>query len=603
MKNYSLYGLAIFVCLFIFSACTKDLDKLTTIETIPTPSVKVSASFIGLIVDEQAVPVVDAMVKIGSENGITDENGFFKLSGLFDNKGTVIEVEKDGFFNAYGNVIPVKDGTVQVRFILKARTNTNIASSSKVYVHTADNFQVSFQEDAYQNLQKETYTGEVTIQSTFLDPSSDKFSNEYVGNLIGTSEQKANLIQPFGIINLELFSDNGTPLQINKSANITMKVPAAFRDKVPSEASLWYLDTDSGVWIEEGTATLNGDFYEGTVDHFTNWCLGTGIPFETSTLSGKITQQGNPYPNARLGLSYNPVLRSEYYADENGNYVIEVLNEQDFKLELLDDCRTVLTSITEPVGISSDREINIEVPLTANSFSISGTLTDCEENPVANGYVLVSYQGNDFNQVILADENGQYKLSFENCNSDNALVKGFDPTSDLTSPNVEIEGSGVYDLPTCATAFQGELIFTIDGEEPYIIKNCSFTKERTFVAEVEVDEYTIKALDLFPTYPSVTGIFADYTIIFFIKVGNTGPFPPGGPMTLPEISGNPPIVFTFPPIYPNPNSISDDFIDVSFEYEKNSQFTINRSLTGINDLFANGNTFSGSVQIQAILQE
>lgn len=601
MKSYSLYGLVILVCLFICSACTKDLDEITTIDNIPAPSVKVSASFIGLIVDEQQVPVADARVKIGSQDGLSDENGFFKLTGLFDNKGTFITIQKDGFFNAYGSVIPVKDGTVQVRFALKTNTNTSTTSSNKTYVHTADNFQVSFEKDAYQTPQKEAYTGEVIINSTFLDPTSDNFSSEYVGTLIGKREQQTTLIQPFGIINLELFSDSGTPLQIEKSANIKMEVPMALRNQVPNEASLWYLDTELGVWIEEGTAMLNGDSYEGTVEHFTLWAIGTGRDFVTVTLSGQITQQGNPYPNARLGLSYNPVLRGEHYADENGNYVIEVLKEADFELEVLDDCRSVLASTAEPTGIMNDKDINIDVPLTANSVTISGVLTDCDDNPVTNGYVLVSFRENKFNQVVLADENGQYQLNFENCNTEDALVKGFDAASGLTGSNLAIQGSGIYDLPTCVTTYQGELIFNVDGETPYVINNCTFIKEVVVINGLDIDQYKIKALDLFPTYPAITDEFSEYGITVLLR---TDPFAPAGPVELPTTSANPPIVFSFPPIRPIQNSVSDDFIDITFEYDEESLFSISRSFTGVDDLHgANVSEFKGSVQIKAILQE
>jgi len=601
MKNYVLYGLAICFSLFILSACTKDLDEITTIDNIPEPSVKVSASFLGLIVDEQAIPVADARVKIGSENAFSDENGFFKLTGLFDDNGTFIEIQKQGFFDAYGSVIPVKEGTVQVKFILKARNNTGTTSSNKAYVHTADNFQVSFQKDSYQTLQKEAYTGTVTVRSTFLDPTTDNFSSEYVGKIIGKSGEQVTLVQPIGLINLELFSENDAPLQIGNSAKIKMKVPAALQNKVLSEASLWYLDTELGIWVEEGMATLNGDSFEGTVEHFTLWCIGTGQDLETVTVSGQITQGGNAYPNARLGHGYNAILRSEFYADENGNYVIEVLKNAGFRLEVLDDCRSSLTSVTEEMGILDDKVINLEVPLTANSVTISGTLTDCDNNPVANGYVLLSYQENKFNQVLLANENGQYQLNFENCNTEDVLLKGFDAGSGLTSANLAVQGNGIYDLSTCATTFQGELIFSITGELPYVINNCTFTKEKIIAAGLEVDQYKIKALDLFPTYPELTGALAEYGFTVLLR---PDPLAPAGPIELPEASENAPILFTFPPINPIQNSVTEDLIDITFEYDENSLFSISRSFTGVNDLYgANEMKFKGSVQIKAILQE
>jgi len=601
MKNYAFYGLTISFFLLLFVACTNDLDELTTINNIPTPSVKVTGTFIGLILDEAATPIVDAEINIGTTSTISDENGFFKITGLFDTKRNFVTVKKAGFFDGYGRVTPVEDGTVQVKFTLK-NNDTNSTSSSKAYVLSTDYFQIEFSEAAYQTAQNTPYSGSVMINSTFLDPTSDNFPKEYVGDLIGISNQQTHLITPLGIINVELSSDDGTPLQLQTSAKITMDIPQKLRNQAPNEAALWYLDTESGLWMEEGKATLNGNQYEATVDHFTLWCIGNGQLFETVILSGQITQQGNPYPHALLGLNYNPILRGEFYTDENGNYVREVLKDVEFTLEILDDCRSVLTSTSEPTGLSSDKEINMEAPLTSNSMNITGVLTDCDNNPIANGYVLIAYIANRFDEVVLTDENGAYQLFLETCNTETATIKGFDPVENMLSASLTIEGSGEYNLSTCATGFQGEIIFSPDGETPYVINNCTFTKERVLIAGLEVDQYNVKVLDFFPTYPAITDEFADYTIQVLLT--EDIPVPPGSPYVRPEASDNPPIVFSFPPINPIPNEITTELIDVTYKYDASSVFTFNRSFTGIDDLI-NGNAteFKGTIQIRAVLQE
>ena len=606
MKNYAFYGLTISFILLLFAACTRDLDEVTTINNIPTPSVKVSGTFIGLIVDETETPIIDAAINVGTVSTFSDENGFFRLTGLFDTKGSFMTVEKTGFFDAYGRVTPVEDGTVQVKFTLK-NNNTSTASSSRAHVLSTDYFLVEFSEDAYQTAENTPYSGEVTINSTFLDPTSDNFPKEYVGNLIGTSNQQTHLIEPIGIINVELFSENGAPLQLQTPAKITMDIPEELRGQVPSEASLWHLDTESGLWIEEGIATLNGNQYEATVEHFTLWCVGQGVLLNSVIVSGQITQQGNPIPNVLLRKTYNfsPIYRHECYADENGNYAMEVLKDREFTIEVLDDCSSILTGVSEPMGLSGDTEIDIAVPLTSNSVNITGTLTDCDNNPVANGYVLIAYSANKFDEVVLTDENGAYELFLETCNTETATIKGFDPVGNLASTNLTITGSGNYDLSTCATAFQGELIISLEGETPYVINNCRFTKERVvFPPGIEFDHYTVKAIDNFSSFPDITGEFADYTLEINLPVIDDGVIPPPSPIIIPETSPNPPVVFHgFGLVFPMQNEVTETLLDVTYEYDgvDNIGFLINRSFGGVD--VNNSEESKGTFQIKAILQE
>lgn len=68
---------------------------------------------------------------------------------------------------------------------------------------------------------------------------------------------------------------------------MTFPIPETMRDNPPPTIPLWYFDDESGLWVEEGIATLQGDVYVGEVGHF-SW-HNLDVPAERVSISGKVT--------------------------------------------------------------------------------------------------------------------------------------------------------------------------------------------------------------------------------------------------------------------------------------------------------------------------
>ncbi len=77
----------------------------------------------------------------------------------------------------------------------------------------------------------------------------------------------------FGMMAVVLESTSGEKLQIakDKSAKLTIPIPSSIQSSAPASISLWYVDEQTGLWKEEGTATKNGTSYVGDVKHFSFW--------------------------------------------------------------------------------------------------------------------------------------------------------------------------------------------------------------------------------------------------------------------------------------------------------------------------------------------
>jgi hypothetical protein len=69
----------------------------------------------------------------------------------------------------------------------------------------------------------------------------------------------------------------------------------------PASIPLWYFDEERGIWVEEGTATLQGNVYTGAVAHF-SW-HNLDVPSERVTIKGTVTDcENKPVPYVKVSV-------------------------------------------------------------------------------------------------------------------------------------------------------------------------------------------------------------------------------------------------------------------------------------------------------------
>jgi len=117
--------------------------------------------------------------------------------------------------------------------------------------------------------------GNVTINLTVIDPTVDI---ELMPGDMQTDVGGGTLspIESFGAI-IATFTDSmDNNLNLTQGANATIRIPLA--DKTgnpPTTIPLYFYNETSGLWVEEGSATLltdtTGSYYEGAVSHFSAW--------------------------------------------------------------------------------------------------------------------------------------------------------------------------------------------------------------------------------------------------------------------------------------------------------------------------------------------
>jgi uncharacterized protein YfaP (DUF2135 family) len=119
-------------------------------------------------------------------------------------------------------------------------------------------------------------TGNVRVELTAINPArnSAQMPGDYTATNGADPTQFA--IESFGAIAVKLLADDGTKLDLAAGKTATIRIPVASRNaNPPATIPLFSLNSQTGLWQQEGTATLAGTapnrYYEGTVGHFSFW--------------------------------------------------------------------------------------------------------------------------------------------------------------------------------------------------------------------------------------------------------------------------------------------------------------------------------------------
>ena len=167
--------------------------------------------------------------------------------------------------------------------------------------------------------------GVATVVLTPIGPSLDAFllPGEFVATLTGGSSSS---FETFGGLDVRATDALGAALTTLNSPG-TIRIPVNTRSTaLPATVSLMRFDPTTGVWIEEGTATLMGtapnQFYEGTVTRIATWTAAQA--YTASNISVCVNDtNGNPVANARVvsdGINYSG--GGTAWTDASGNATV-----------------------------------------------------------------------------------------------------------------------------------------------------------------------------------------------------------------------------------------------------------------------------------------
>lgn len=426
-KNTTVIIISIIIILF---ACQKTkVDNITP----PATVTGVTASVEGRVTDLNNAPLSGASVAAGASNTTTDANGEFTLKDIqLDKDAGFVKVTKAGYFTGSRTFLVNGNTTNNIKIQMIPKTvSGNFAAASGGNINVSGGGAVNFASSSVVNAASGVaYIGDVSVATFYLNPAAANFKDYMPGDLRGTStSNKAGILQSFGMTSIEMNDPGGQKLQLasGKTATVTIPISSALQATAPSTISLWYFDETNGIWKEEGTATKQNTNYIGTVAHFSFWTagqLGADVRLDATLKSNS----GIVLANKLVTITSANLGTTSGYTDNTGTLSGLVPANETLVMNVFNDCGGSIYK--KNIGpFSTDTNLG-SIDIAGNNlfsslenYTITGTVINCSNTPVASGQVILVITGDDTVKSIIV--NGSFSMVFNRCNNLSTSVTVF----------------------------------------------------------------------------------------------------------------------------------------------------------------------------------
>lgn len=430
----------------------------------------------GVVTDVEGNPLGSVTISSGEAQATTNDMGLFTFERIASANGRfVFTFKKDGYFTITRSGVFSDNLSMQV--VMQSRNNasnvvsTSFSATSKNALK-ADGMEVAIPASSLVTASGTDYTGTVNADMLYLSPDNENFTTMMPGGdmaAVRTDRSDATLVS-YGMVEVSLTDNSGNPLQLKEGSQseMTFPIPESMKDNPPATIPLWYFNEEAGVWVEEGTATLQGNVYVGSVSHF-SW-HNLDVPEERVTIKGKVTDcKGRPVSRLLVTVDQTSDITSsdgsyQVYVPANTpvNVTVKSENYMSYSPE-------VSVSIAGKPGGTTLENINLELPCIP---VISGRVTNsCSD--LVGAYVWAEYisGGKAVKTVpIWTSVDGSFELRIPGTSGKATLwvqTANGDKISrifDLTGQDIVITGLEIYE-----EFDEGTLTITVEDGQTLVV--------------------------------------------------------------------------------------------------------------------------------------
>lgn len=430
----------------------------------------------GVVTDVEGNPLGSVTISSGEAQATTNDMGLFTFERIASANGRfVFTFKKDGYFTITRSGVFSDNLSMQV--VMQSRNNasnvvsTSFSATSKNALK-ADGMEVAIPASSLVTASGADYTGTVNADMLYLSPDNENFTTMMPGGdmaAVRTDRSDATLVS-YGMVEVSLTDNSGDPLQLKEGSQseMTFPIPESMKDNPPATIPLWYFNEEAGVWVEEGTATLQGNVYVGSVSHF-SW-HNLDVPEERVTIKGKMTDcKGRPVSRLLVTVDQTSDITSsdgsyQVYVPANTPVTVTVKSENYMSYS-----PEVSVSVAGKPGGTTLENINLELPCIP---VISGRVTNsCSD--LVGAYVWAEYisGGKAVKTVpIWTSVDGSFELRIPGTSGKATLwvqTANGDKISrifDLTGQDIVITG-----LEICEEFDEGTLTITVEDGQTLVV--------------------------------------------------------------------------------------------------------------------------------------
>lgn len=283
-------------------------ETVASPEMAPAENVVSGGAIGGNVLNVEGFPVPGALVRTpGGAETVTDAAGQFRISGLPATPRLAVTVEAPGYDGTTA-IYAVRSGVELRRPILikQLPAATVIAANTGGTVTFAGGGgEVDIPANAFAGVAP---GAAVSVQASYIDTQDPAQFSTAPGDFTGITTSGAPVqIESFGMINVIATDAQGQRLDLAPGQQATIRLPLRGGTAVPTRA-LWTFDTQTGNWVEAGTATVTPTSIDATVSTLAPR-LNVDTPFAPRCIAVQVfkTDGVTPRPNEYVtvnGVSY-----------------------------------------------------------------------------------------------------------------------------------------------------------------------------------------------------------------------------------------------------------------------------------------------------------
>ncbi len=433
------------------------------------------ATFIGRIINEDNVPIEGAKVVLGTQKLETDKNGIvlFK-SAQVKQHFSYIRASAEGYLNGSRVIVPDLGKENQNSFTIRLFKFKEIGS-----IDSEKGGEVSFRSKKGKGKGKGTvyfnpgftdesdniYEGTVAVSINYLDPLNPDTANKMPGDLYGiTQDFEQVALGSYGMLQVELRGESGEKLEIIEPAKLIMPIHPDQIATAQKEVPMWSFNEYAGVWYEETMAYKEGEHYVTEVPHFSFWNCDAPFPVDDFCAIFIDPLTGNPIVGLRIEISYGqPPFKRFAITDVNGKVSGKVPSNLLKTIKIFDNCGNLLdTSQFTAASPSGCHIIQLQVTPPSQIFTLSGTVQNCSNVAINNGYISISHSPSGIHFMnISVNSAGMYSYTGVNCSLPDVFsITGVDlSTAEAETVTKTIySGTNTQNITICGNALPSEYI-------------------------------------------------------------------------------------------------------------------------------------------------
>jgi protocatechuate 3,4-dioxygenase beta subunit len=263
----------------------------------------------GKVTDTYGDPVSNVTVSVGGQSAMTNPQGWYTVSNLAPANKQLVTFSRNGSATTYQvtDIQTGKSSFVEATMRQVDQTSSIPATTGGTVKNQANNAYVTIGVNSLTTSQGTAYSGTATVMITSYDPSNELEANAFPGEYLGVLAQNQTVvpIKSFGFMDISVMTPSGDRLNLTsgKTASIAIPVPASMQTDAANLGTcpLWYFDTLTGTWKEEGSGTYDYTIgcFVGNVTHFSVWNYDLRYP--AGFVSGRVVNSlGNPVQGAQV---------------------------------------------------------------------------------------------------------------------------------------------------------------------------------------------------------------------------------------------------------------------------------------------------------------